>query len=109
YAPTIRGVANSNAKVTVTQSGYKIYETTVPPGEFVIDDISPSGFGSELVVTIEEADGSKRTFTQSFSSVVQMQRPGVGRWDFSAGKVIDDSLRSEPNMGQASYYYGLNN
>ncbi len=61
YAPTIRGVANSNAKVTVTQSGYKIYETTVPPGEFVIDDISPSGFGSELVVTIEEADGSKRT------------------------------------------------
>ncbi len=57
YAPTIRGVANSNAKVTVTQSGYKIYETTVPPGEFVIDDISPSGFGSELVVTIEEADG----------------------------------------------------
>ncbi|EAC1498213.1 outer membrane usher protein [Escherichia coli] len=109
YAPTIRGVANSNAKVTVTQSGYKIYETTVPPGEFVIDDISPSGFGSELVVTIEEADGSKRTFTQPFSSVVQMQRPGVGRWDFSAGKVIDDSLRSEPNMGQASYYYGLNN
>ncbi len=71
YAPTIRGVANSNAKVTVTQSGYKIYETTVPPGEFVIDDISPSGFGSELVVTIEEADGSKRTFTQPFSSVVQ--------------------------------------
>ncbi|MCZ8552072.1 outer membrane usher protein [Escherichia albertii] len=109
YAPTIRGVANSNAKVTVTQSGYKIYETTVPPGEFVIDDVSPSGFGSELIVTIEEADGSKRTFTQPFSSVVQMQRPGVGRWDFSAGKVIDDGLRSEPNMGQTSFYYGLNN
>lgn len=47
-----------------------------PPfrGEFVIDDISPSGFGSELVITIEEADGSKRSFTQPFSSVVQMQR-----------------------------------
>lgn len=109
YAPTIRGVANTNAKVTVTQNGYKIYETTVPPGAFVIDDISPSGYGSELVVTIEEADGSKRTFTQPFSSVMQMQRPGVGRWDFSAGKVIDDNLRSEPNMGQASFYYGLNN
>ncbi|WP_312754831.1 fimbria/pilus outer membrane usher protein, partial [Escherichia coli] len=73
YAPIIRGVANSNAKVTVTQNGYKIYESTVPPGEFVIDDLSPSGFGSELVITIEEADGSKRSFTQPFSSVVQLQ------------------------------------
>lgn len=109
YAPTIRGVANSNAKVTVTQGGYKIYEATVPPGAFAIDDISPSGFGSELVVTIEEADGSKRTFTQPFSSVIQMQRPGVGRWDISAGRVIDDSLSDEPNMAQASFYYGFNN
>ena len=31
YAPVIRGVANSNAKVSVTQSGNKIYETSVPP------------------------------------------------------------------------------
>ncbi|MDI5624151.1 fimbria/pilus outer membrane usher protein, partial [Salmonella enterica subsp. enterica serovar Kentucky] len=44
YAPIIRGVANSNARVTITQGGYKIYETTVPPGAFIIDDLSPSGF-----------------------------------------------------------------
>lgn len=103
YAPIIRGVASSNAKVSVTQNGYKIYESTVPPGEFVIDDLSPSGFGSELVITIEEADGSKRSFTQPFSSVVQLQRHGVGRWDISAGQIIDDSLRHEPNMAQASF------
>ncbi|WDB46931.1 outer membrane usher protein [Escherichia albertii] len=109
YAPIIRGVANTNAKVTITQGGYKIYETTVPPGAFIIDDISPSGYGSELLVTIEEADGSKRTFTQPFSSVVQMQRPGVGRWDLSVGQVIDDNLQHEPNLAQVSYYYGFNN
>ncbi len=32
FAPIIHGVANTNAKVTITQGGYKIYETTVPPG-----------------------------------------------------------------------------
>ncbi len=32
FAPIIHGVANTNAKVTVMQNGYKIYETTVPPG-----------------------------------------------------------------------------
>lgn len=109
YAPIIRGVANTNAKVTVTQGSYKIYESTVPPGPFEINDISPSGYGSDLVVTIEEADGSKRTFTQPFSSVMQMQRPGVGRWDISAGEVNNDELHDKPYLAQGSYYYGLNN
>ncbi|EFC7753567.1 outer membrane usher protein [Escherichia coli] len=109
FAPIIHGVANTNAKVTVMQNGYKIYETTVPSGAFAIDDLSPSGYGSDLIVTIEEADGTKRTFSQPFSSVVQMLRPGVGRWDISAGQVLKDSIQDEPNLFQASYYYGLNN
>ena len=109
FAPIIHGVANTNAKVTVMQNGYKIYETTVPPGAFAIDDLSPSGYGCDLIVTIDEADGTKRTFSQPFSSVVQMLRPGVGRWDISAGQVLKDSIQDEPNLFQASYYYGLNN
>lgn len=109
YAPVIRGVANTNAKVTVTQSGYKIYEATVPPGPFEINDLSPSGYGSDLIVTIEEADGRKRTFSQPFSSVMQMQKPGVGRWDFSAGEVNDDDIHDKPYLAQGTYYYGLNN
>ncbi|NYY75295.1 hypothetical protein DMI60_17485 [Escherichia coli] len=44
---------------------------------FAIDDLSPSGYGSDLIVTIEEADGTKRTFSQPFSSVVQMLRPAL--------------------------------
>ncbi|EGM8251699.1 outer membrane usher protein [Escherichia coli] len=109
FAPIIHGVANTNAKVIVMQNGYKIYETTVPPGAFAIDDLSPSGYGSDLIVSIEETDGTKRTFSQPFSSVVQMLRPGVGRWDISAGQVLKDSIQDEPNLFQASYYYGLNN
>lgn len=109
FSPVIRGVANSNAKITITQGNYKIYENTVPPGAFVIDDLSPAGYGNDLIVTIEEADGSKRTFTQPFSSVAQMLRPGVGRWDISGGQVDLDSLRDDYNVIQGSFYYGLNN
>lgn len=32
FAPTIRGMAHSNAKVTISQHGYVIYETFVSPG-----------------------------------------------------------------------------
>jgi outer membrane usher protein len=34
YAPEIRGVAQSNALVTVRQGNNIIYQTTVPPGPF---------------------------------------------------------------------------
>lgn len=109
YAPVIRGVANSNAKVSVTQSGNKIYETTVPPGSFEINDLSTTGYGNDLLVTIEEADGSKRSFTVPFSSVTQMLRPGATRWDVGLGELNDDSLLDAPKVGYGTLYYGLNN
>lgn len=109
YAPTIRGVANSNAKVSVVQSGNKIYETSVPPGAFEINDLSTTGYGNDLVVTIEEADGSKRSFTVPFSSVTQMLRPGSTRWDAGMGELNDDSLIEKPKVGYGTLYYGINN
>lgn len=109
YAPVIRGVANSNAKVSVMQSGNKIYETTVPPGAFEINDLSTTGYGNDLLVTVEEADGSKRTFTVPFSSVTQMLRPGATRWDIGAGELNNDTLIDKPQVGYAQFYYGLNN
>lgn len=109
YAPIVHGVAKSNAKVTVAQSGNTIYESTVPPGAFEIDDLSTTGYGSDLVVTIEESDGSTRTFSVPYSSVSQMLRPGYGRWDIGAGELHDNGLRDKPRLGYLTGYYGLSN
>lgn len=109
YAPTIRGVAKSNAKVTITQSGNKIYESTVPPGAFEINDLSTTGYGSDLVVKVEESDGSTRTFSVPYSSVSQLLRPGYSRWDIGAGELHDNGLRDKPRVGYATGYYGLSN
>ncbi|MDR9889406.1 outer membrane usher protein [Pseudenterobacter timonensis] len=109
YAPVIRGVAKSNAKVTISQSGNKIYESTVPPGAFEINDLSTTGYGSDLVVTIEESDGSVRTFSVPYSSVSQMLRPGYSRWDIGAGELNDNGLRDKPRVSYATGYYGLSN
>ena len=48
YAPTIRGVAQTNARVTVRQNGYIIYSTYVPPGPFALDDLYPTSAGGDL-------------------------------------------------------------
>ena len=62
YAPQIRGYAKTNAKVEVHQQGNLIYQTTVTPGSFEINDLYPTGFGGELQVSIYETNGEIQSF-----------------------------------------------
>lgn len=109
YAPEIRGVAKTNAKVTVRQLGNIIYETTVTPGAFVIDDLYPAGYGGDLDITITEADGSVQQYTMAYASVAQLLRPGVQEYSFTAGKLRETNTSSEPMFYEATYQRGLNN
>ena len=54
----IHGIARGTAQVTIKQNGYDIYNSTVPPGPFTINDIYAAGNSGDLQVTIKEADGS---------------------------------------------------
>lgn len=109
YAPDIRGVAKTNAKVTVKQLGNIIYETTVTPGAFVINDLYPAGYGGDLEVTIQEADGTTQQYTIAYASVAQLLRPGSQRYSLTAGKLRDAGVEGEPMFYEATYMRGLNN
>lgn len=55
------GQQHLSLSVSVKQNGYDVYQTTVPPGPFTIDDINSAANGGDLQVTIKEADGSIQT------------------------------------------------
>ncbi|WP_330982158.1 MULTISPECIES: fimbria/pilus outer membrane usher protein [Enterobacterales] len=107
FAPTVKGIANSNARITVYQNGIMLYQTNVPPGPFVISDLYPTSSGGELDVEIQEADGSTRHFIQPFSDVPMMQREGQLKYAFIGGKLRNNAEGSEPNFGQITLMYGL--
>jgi outer membrane usher protein len=109
YAPRIRGVAKSNAKVEVRQQGQIIYQTTVAPGSFEINDLYPTGFGGELEVSVLETDGSVQRFAVPYSSVVQMLRPGMHRYSFTVGQFRDKDVDLDPVVVQAKYQRGITN
>lgn len=109
FTPVVRGVARTNAKVVVSQDGNKVYETTVPPGAFEITDLSTVSYGQDLDVTVEEADGSKSSFSIPYASVTQMLRPGTSRWDLGLGQYNEGELSERPWMMVANGYYGFNN
>ncbi|MCA7891267.1 fimbria/pilus outer membrane usher protein [Burkholderia cepacia] len=108
YAPVVRGVANTHAKVTVTQNGATLYETTVAPGAFVIDDLYPTGYGGDLKVNVTEADGSVHSFTVPYAAVPLSLRPGQNRYSFTTG-VVRNLPNTTPYFAQATWQRGVTN
>ncbi|MDE2306790.1 MAG: fimbrial biogenesis outer membrane usher protein [Xanthomonadaceae bacterium] len=109
YAPVVRGVADTNAKVTIRQNGVQIYQTTVAPGPFTINDLYPTGYGGSLDVTVTEADGRTRSFSVPYASVAQLLRPGRTRFDIAAGQLRNPSLVHQPDVVQATVQHGFDN
>jgi outer membrane usher protein len=109
YAPVVRGVAQTNAKVTVRQNGVLIYQTTVAPGPFEIKDLYPTGYGGSLDVTVTEADGRVSNFSVPYASVVQLLRPGITRFDIAIGQLRNLSIGHEPAVVQAAVQHGFSN
>lgn len=108
FAPIIRGIARSNAQVTVRQRGYIIYQTYVAPGSFAINDLYPTASSGDLEVIIREADGSERVSYQPFSAVPIMQREGQWKYAATAGQYRATGLNgSTPTFGQGTLIYGL--
>ena len=108
YAPVVRGMANSNARVTVRQNGFIISDTTVAPGAFEIRDIAPASYNGDLEVTITEADGKQYTYTVLFSAIPRSLREGADRYTFSLGQVRQLS-NTQPMLGQITYQRGMSN
>lgn len=107
FAPLIRGIAHSDAKVTIKQNGYKIYETYVAPGPFEIRDINQVSSGSDFDVIVTEADGSEHSFTQSSASLPVMLRSGSYSYSLSYGKYQSNDVSDAPVFGQAQLIYGM--
>jgi len=107
YAPVVRGIAKTNARVTVYQNDRAIYQTTVPPGAFQIDDLSATHYGGDLRVDVQEADGSVSSSRIPFAFVPDSLRPGMNRYSLAAGRVRDTG-NNEP-FTELTFQRGISN
>lgn len=87
YAPEVRGVATTTAHVVVRQQGKVIYETTVAPGAFVINDLYNTRGQGDLTVDVVEANGQVSRFTVPYSAVPDSIRPGNWNYELAMGYV----------------------
>jgi len=109
FAPTVRGVAKGNAKVTIKQNGYVIYQSYVSPGAFEIKDLYPTSTSGDLLVTVTENDGSENVFSVPYSDVPVLQRDGRIKYALTAGEYRSGNrgLQNKPVFGQGTIIWGL--
>lgn len=109
YAPEIHGIAKSSARVTVSQSGRVIYETTVPAGPFNIQDLRSSVRGT-LDVRVEEQDGSVSSFQVNTANIPYLTRPGYVRYNISGGTPSRYNHKFQgPSFVSGDFSWGISN
>ncbi|MEQ4922324.1 fimbria/pilus outer membrane usher protein [Proteus hauseri] len=108
YAPVIRGIATTTARVVIKQNGTEIYQTTVSPGQFEINDLYPTSYEGDLLVEIFEGNGKVSSFTVPFTALPESVRAGKFKYNFSAGEVNDFGSQNS-YFSDLALQYGLNN
>ena len=110
YAPTVRGIARTNAKIVIRQNSYVIYQSYVSPGAFAISDLNPTSSSGDLEVTVEEKDGTQQKYTVPYSTVPLLQREGRFKYDVVMGDFRSgNNQQDKPFFTQGTLVAGLPN
>ncbi|UMS28672.1 fimbria/pilus outer membrane usher protein [Escherichia coli] len=108
FAPVIRGISRTQARIEVRQNGYLIQSQTVAPGAFALTDLPLTGSGGDLQVTVLESDGTRQVFTVPFTTPAIALREGYLKYNVIGGQYrSSDSVVTHSSLGQITAMYGL--
>lgn len=109
YAPKLQGIATSNARVTVEQNGRVLESIVVPPGPFEVSNLGAISNG-DLIMTVTEENGSKRTERFPVTVMNNLLRPGAMDYGLAIGKKMagNNTDSADDTFGLASLDYGFN-
>lgn len=72
---SVSGIAQTQAKVEVRQSGVLIYSMLVPPGPFTLDNIPVIDTRNDLQVTVDETQGQQQYVVPINASIADIAPP----------------------------------
>jgi len=108
FAPAVSGVARTHATIEVRQNGYLLKAMQVAPGPFDIQDLPTGRGGSDLQVTVREADGHSRVFTVPWQTPAIALHAGYLKYSLAAGRYRPADRATQPApLAQATAMYGL--
>ncbi|SCA71634.1 putative fimbrial usher protein [Escherichia coli] len=86
FAPVVRGIARTQARIEVRQNGYLIHSQIVAPGAFALNDLPVTGSSDDLQVAILESDGTIQSFKIPFTLPAIALREGYLKYNVTVGQ-----------------------
>ncbi|EFR7905977.1 PefC/AfrB family outer membrane usher protein [Escherichia coli] len=109
YAPVINGIARTHARVTVEQGGYTLKSFVVPPGPFVINDLT-GVYSGDIILKIYEEDGTVKEQRFPVDVLPNLLKPGNYNYNIAIGSKVDqysDKRDEDSLFAQMTYDYGF--
>lgn len=104
--PVIEGIADTHANVIIKQDDKIIYETTVPPGPFLLNSL-PSIGSEKLTLEIKETDGRVKVSTHYFTSLPNQLNKGNYQYNIISGTLTNYHNNKKPLFLLGEFSYGL--
>lgn len=104
--PVIEGIADAYANVIIKQDDKIIYETTVPPGPFLLNSL-PSIGSEKLTLEIKETDGRVKVTTHYFTSLPNQLNKGSYQYNIISGTLTNHPNNKKPLFLLGEFSYGL--
>ncbi|WP_232965908.1 fimbria/pilus outer membrane usher protein [Pseudomonas palleroniana] len=105
----VEGLAQSQSRIEVRQSGVLIHSTLVPEGPFRLTGLPLLNGTSDLEVSVIDVRGAKRNFVVPAASFAGAA-PAAPGYYFSLGKIRDNALDEAPSpvvaMGSGTWGLG---
>ena len=109
YAPLIEQIANSHALVKVLQNGRVVYEKSVTPGPFTIDNLRGLNQQGDLTLEIYEADNSVRRYIIPYAMQLDLLRQKQFNYSIAVGDYLAQNRTTGKQVFQGNFEYGLLN
>lgn len=109
---TVRGAANSRARVEVRQNGVLLYTTVVPPGPFTLTGVSLLNITADLHVRVIEDNGAQEeTIIPAAQLLLEAGNRAPGGFSIAAGRLWNDgqgSTRPRPFISVSDGWRAIN-
>ena len=99
-------MADTEAQVVIRQGDKVIYETTVPPGPFIINSL-PVLRSGKLTLEIKEEDVRIKTSTHNFTSLTNQLNKGSYQYNLIAGTLHNNNHKENSTFLLSEFSYGL--
>lgn len=108
FTPMIHNITHKTTQINIKQNKYNIYQTTIPPNPFTINNINSTTNNNNLQITIKKTNNNIQTLYIPYSSIPILQHTKYTHYTLTIKKYHNkNNLQNSPKFIQNNLIHNL--